>query len=92
MPLLQLEGVSKRFGQVVVADGITFQLEEGASVGVVGPNGAGKTSMFGIISGDIKADSGQLRFDDHDLAHVRRRSAVAWASVARIRSRNPSST
>jgi branched-chain amino acid transport system ATP-binding protein len=70
MPLLQLEGVSKRFGQVVVADGITFQLEEGASVGVVGPNGAGKTSMFGIISGDIKADAGQLRFDEHDLARV----------------------
>jgi branched-chain amino acid transport system ATP-binding protein len=71
MPLLQLEGVSKRFGQVVVADGITFQLEEGASVGVVGPNGAGKTSMFGIISGDIKADAGQLRFDEHDLAPCR---------------------
>ena len=70
MPLLQLEGVSKRFGQVVVADGITFQLEEGASLGVVGPNGAGKTSMFGIISGDIKADSGQLVFADHDLARV----------------------
>jgi branched-chain amino acid transport system ATP-binding protein len=70
MPLLQLEGVSKRFGQVVVADEITFQLEEGASVGVVGPNGAGKTSMFAIISGDIKADSGHLRFDGHDLARV----------------------
>jgi branched-chain amino acid transport system ATP-binding protein len=70
MPLLQLEGVSKRFGQVVVADEITFQLDEGASVGVVGPNGAGKTSMFAIISGDIKADSGALRFADHDLAHV----------------------
>jgi branched-chain amino acid transport system ATP-binding protein len=70
MPLLQLEGVSKRFGQVVVADGITFQLEEGASVGVVGPNGAGKTSMFAIISGDIKADSGDLRFAGQDLARV----------------------
>jgi branched-chain amino acid transport system ATP-binding protein len=70
MPLLQLEGVSKRFGQVVVADGITFQLEEGASVGVVGPNGAGKTSMFAIISGDIKADSGVLRFQDRDLHRV----------------------
>jgi branched-chain amino acid transport system ATP-binding protein len=67
MALLQLEGVSKRFGQVVVADRITFQLEEGASVGVVGPNGAGKTSMFGIISGDIKPDAGTLSFAGHDL-------------------------
>src|ERR1700689_3540403 len=70
MPLLQLEGVSKRFGQVVVANEITFQLEAGASVGVVGPNGAGKTSMFPIISGDIKADAGHLRFDGHDLGRV----------------------
>jgi branched-chain amino acid transport system ATP-binding protein len=70
MPLLQLEGVSKRFGQVVVADQITFQLDEGASVGVVGPNGAGKTSMFAIISGDIKADAGHLSFAGHDLARV----------------------
>ena len=70
MPLLQLEGVSKRFGQVVVADGITFQLEAGSSVGVVGPNGAGKTSMFAIISGDIKADSGVLRLADQDLHRV----------------------
>lgn len=70
MPLLQLEGVSKRFGQVVVADGITFQLEAGSSVGVVGPNGAGKTSMFAIISGDIKADAGVLRLVDQDLHRV----------------------
>jgi len=70
MPLLQLEGVSKRFGQVVVADGITFQLEEGASVGVVGPNGAGKTSMFGLISGDIKPDSGSISFDGRELHRV----------------------
>jgi branched-chain amino acid transport system ATP-binding protein len=70
MPLLQLEGVSKRFGQVVVADGITFQLEDGASVGVVGPNGAGKTSMFGLISGDIKPDAGAISFDGRDLHRV----------------------
>jgi branched-chain amino acid transport system ATP-binding protein len=70
MPLLQLEGVSKRFGQVVVADGITFQLEEGSSVGVVGPNGAGKTSMFGLISGDIRPDSGTVSFDGRTLHHV----------------------
>lgn len=70
MPLLHLEGVSKRFGQVVVAEGITFQLEEGSSVGVVGPNGAGKTSMFSIISGDIKPDRGVLRFNGVDLHRV----------------------
>lgn len=71
MPLLQLEGVAKRFGRVVVADGITFQLEEGASVGVVGPNGAGKTSLFGMISGDIRPDGGRMLFDGRDLASMK---------------------
>jgi branched-chain amino acid transport system ATP-binding protein len=67
MPLLQLEGISKRFGRVVVAEGVTFQLEEGASLGVVGPNGAGKTSLFSIISGDIKPDTGKVFFEGRSL-------------------------
>jgi branched-chain amino acid transport system ATP-binding protein len=67
MPLLQLEGISKRFGRVVVAEEVTFQLDEGASLGVVGPNGAGKTSLFSIISGDIKPDAGTVRFDGRSL-------------------------
>lgn len=70
MPLLQLEGVSKRFGQVVVADGITFQLELGDAVGIVGPNGAGKTSLFAMISGDIPLDSGTISFADGDLTRM----------------------
>jgi branched-chain amino acid transport system ATP-binding protein len=70
MPLLQLEGVSKRFGRVVVADEVTFQLDAGTSIGVVGPNGAGKTSLFGIISGDIKPDTGSIRFDGRSLGSM----------------------
>lgn len=70
MPLLQLEGVSKRFGQVVVAEGITFQLEQGDAVGIVGPNGAGKTSLFGMISGDISPDSGVISFANENLARM----------------------
>jgi branched-chain amino acid transport system ATP-binding protein len=68
--LLQLDGVSKKFGQVVVGQEITFQLEEGAAVGIIGPNGAGKTSLFAMISGDVKPDAGEIEFDGHDLAHL----------------------
>ena len=70
MSLLQLEGVSKKFGQVVVAEEITFQLEPGASVGIVGPNGAGKTSLFGMISGDIRPDVGRMLFDGQNVLSV----------------------
>lgn len=70
MPLLQLEGVSKKFGQVVVGQEITFQLEEGAAVGIIGPNGAGKTSLFAMISGDVKPDAGEINFDGHNLSRL----------------------
>jgi branched-chain amino acid transport system ATP-binding protein len=60
--LLELVGISKRFGQVVVAEELTITVDEGEAVGVVGPNGAGKTSLFGMISGELVPDSGQIRF------------------------------
>jgi len=68
--LLQLEGVSKKFGQVVVGEAITFQLMQGDAVGIVGPNGAGKTSLFGMISGDISPDSGVISFAGENVARL----------------------
>ena len=61
-PLLELEHVSKRFGQVVVADDLSLTVGQGDTVGIVGPNGAGKTSLFGLISGDLAPGAGEIRF------------------------------
>jgi len=66
--LLQLNAVSKRFGQVVVADGLSFSVAAGATLGIVGPNGAGKTSLFGMISGDLPVDSGDIEFDGRSMS------------------------
>jgi branched-chain amino acid transport system ATP-binding protein len=60
--LLEINDVSKRFGQVLVADQLSIEVPEGATLGVVGPNGAGKTSLFAMVSGDIAVDSGDIRF------------------------------
>jgi branched-chain amino acid transport system ATP-binding protein len=65
--LLELDAVSKRFGQVLVADGLTFDVSDGATLGVVGPNGAGKTSLFSMVSGDLPVDSGDIRFDGESI-------------------------
>ncbi len=70
MSLLQLQGVSKKFGQVVVAEEINFELGVGDALGIVGPNGAGKTSLFAIISGDIPADAGEVIFDGRTITHL----------------------
>ena len=62
-PLLELDGISKRFGKVVVADDLGLSVAPGDAIGIVGPNGAGKTSLFGVVSGDLAPDTGSIRFD-----------------------------
>jgi branched-chain amino acid transport system ATP-binding protein len=68
--LLELDAVSKRFGQVLVADRMSLTVDKGATLGVVGPNGAGKTSLFGMISGEIRPDSGEVRIDGQPVTRV----------------------
>ena len=61
-PLLELEHVTKRFGQVIIAEDLSLTVGQGDVVGIVGPNGAGKTSLFGLISGDLAPGAGEVRF------------------------------
>src|ERR1700759_3023261 len=61
-PLLELDRVTKRFGQVVIAEDLSLVVGPGDTVGIVGPNGAGKTSLFGLISGDLAPNAGAVRF------------------------------
>ncbi|GIH24366.1 ABC transporter ATP-binding protein [Acrocarpospora phusangensis] len=61
--MLELDRISKRFGRVTVAEELSLSVRHGDAVGVVGPNGAGKTSLFGMISGDLAPDAGEVRFD-----------------------------
>lgn len=60
--LLQLERISKSFGRVVVADGLSLTIGPGDLVGIVGPNGAGKSSLFGLIAGDLRPSAGDIIF------------------------------
>ncbi|MGV2125792.1 ABC transporter ATP-binding protein [Agrobacterium vitis] len=67
MPILELSGVSKSFGAIVVADNIDFAVQEGEALGVIGPNGAGKSTLFNLISGNLSVASGTIRFDGRDV-------------------------
>jgi len=68
--LLELEHVTKRFGQVVIAEDLSFAVGPGDVVGIVGPNGAGKTSLFGLISGDLSPDAGEVGFAGRSVTRL----------------------
>ncbi|MGZ6268698.1 MAG: ABC transporter ATP-binding protein [Candidatus Limnocylindrales bacterium] len=68
--LLEIDRVSKRFGQVLVAEGLTLAVPAESSLGIVGPNGAGKTSLFAMIAGDLAPDEGRIRFDGRDVTRL----------------------
>jgi branched-chain amino acid transport system ATP-binding protein len=66
--LLEVAGLKKSFGSIVVADDLDLAAAPGEAVGIIGPNGAGKTSLFNLISGELSQDAGHIRFDGRDLA------------------------
>jgi branched-chain amino acid transport system ATP-binding protein len=68
--ILALENISKRFGAVVVADGVDLTLKDGEALGIIGPNGAGKTSLFGIATGTLAPDSGRVLFAGEDITQL----------------------
>ena len=67
MSILEVTGLTKRFGGLTAVSDVTFDIEEGQVYGVVGPNGAGKTTMFNLISGIHPATSGTILFKGEDV-------------------------
>ena len=67
MSILEVTGLTKKFGGLTAVSDVTFDIEEGQVYGVVGPNGAGKTTMFNLISGIHPATSGTILFNGEDV-------------------------
>ena len=67
MKLLELTGVSKRFGGLQAVGDMTFSVEKGEILGLIGPNGAGKTTIFNLINGYYAPDVGQIKFNGEPI-------------------------
>jgi branched-chain amino acid transport system ATP-binding protein len=65
--LLEIAGLTKSFGSIVVADDLELAIAPGEAVGIIGPNGAGKTTLFNLIAGSLTPDGGAIRFNGSDL-------------------------
>ncbi|MEJ0079114.1 MAG: ABC transporter ATP-binding protein [Alphaproteobacteria bacterium] len=66
-PLLQVEGLTKRFGGIVASDDVTLSIPPGELHAIIGPNGAGKTTLIGQLTGELSSQSGTIRFAGHDI-------------------------
>jgi len=76
-PLLELDGVSKRFGPVQALDRVDFEVHGGEVVGLVGDNGAGKSTLVKAIAGIHSLDAGRIRFAGEQVSISRPQDAVA---------------
>jgi branched-chain amino acid transport system ATP-binding protein len=70
MSLLEVQGITKRFGGLVAVNNLSLSVDKGQIVALIGPNGAGKTTAFSVIAGFYRPDAGQVRFDNRDIAKL----------------------
>jgi branched-chain amino acid transport system ATP-binding protein len=66
--MLEIQGITQRFGGVTALDDVSFRIREGEITGVIGPNGAGKTTLFNIITGIYSQTSGSIRLKESDVS------------------------
>jgi branched-chain amino acid transport system ATP-binding protein len=68
--LLAVRALRKHFGGLLASDGIDLDVARGETHAIIGPNGAGKTTLIGQLAGDLRSDSGSIRFDDQDVTRL----------------------
>ena len=66
-PLLDVRGVSRRFGGLLAGSGVSMSVRDGSITALIGPNGAGKTTLFSVISGFLKPREGEVFYDGADV-------------------------
>ncbi len=92
MALLEIKGVTKKFGGLTAVDSVDLSVEEGQIVGLIGPNGAGKTTLFNCIAGFLTPDAGEVwfegnRIDNRNPCEICRRKLVRTFQIVKILSK-----
>lgn len=76
-PLLEVEGLTKRFGGLVAVNNMDFSIRAGEILALIGPNGAGKSTMFNLIAGALHADEGKITLFNQDISKAPSRRIAA---------------
>jgi len=84
MRLLEVDNLTKSYGNKTVVKGVSLSVKRGEVVGLLGPNGAGKTTTFYMVVGIISPEEGQILFDNRDITytpiHVRAKFGIGYLS------------
>ena len=81
--ILKIENLKKHFGGVLAVDDCSFGVERGTITALIGPNGSGKTTVFNLISGVTKVDSGKILLNDLNIAHLQP-SVISNLGISRV--------
>jgi branched-chain amino acid transport system ATP-binding protein len=65
--VLEVQGLTKRFGGFAAVSGLSFGVTEGEILGLIGPNGSGKSTTFNLIAGALAPTAGSIRFEGHEI-------------------------
>jgi branched-chain amino acid transport system permease protein len=76
-PILEIRGLTRRFGGIVALNDVDLVVPRGAIVGLIGPNGAGKTTLFNVVTGLIRPEGGRITFAGTSLGRLRPNAIVA---------------
>ena len=68
--LLEVEGLTKRFGGFTAVNRLTLSVKPGERFGLIGPNGSGKTTLINCVSGSLPVDGGRILFDGHEITNL----------------------
>ena len=82
MSLLEIRGITKRFGGVIAVNDVCMHIDHGEIVSLIGPNGAGKTTVFNMLTGVYGVDEGEIRFDGKTISNCKPKDIVK-AGIAR---------
>ncbi len=87
--LLNVEGLTKKFGGLVAVNNVTFQVGKGEILGLIGPNGAGKSTLINLITNYYRADSGRVMLDGTNLVGLKPNQVAALGIVRTFQSSKP---
>jgi branched-chain amino acid transport system ATP-binding protein len=80
--MLEVRGLTKRFGGFTAVDRVSFDLAEGEILGLIGPNGSGKSTTFNLIAGALAPSAGSIRFEGREIGGTAP-TGICHAGIAR---------